>query len=363
MAFPMPDAAPVTRRDAGGVGFGFGHPGQFRFLQGPVFDPEFLGFLDRGVAGDALRAAHDVDRVEVILAGDPGGLLVLSVGEHADAWDQDDGRIRTSQGRGILIGVAVVVGLVILTVGGMQLLEPGDGILQGGLRRQVQDQWFDLGAQEIVRTRGAQRAEARVFGTFEEVQDDGVVGEVPQLRFVRGRQPADDRGQRGGLRPPFRFRQGGVAREFRSERIGPAVLGDVLFGLLDDPQRVGFSLLAGSAQAVVPWPPRMVPMACGLASLIAAMSRPSWNQDGTTGTQATLFPKMPCVSASPSTAVAIAIPRPGAVVHMAASTDRAWRSRSTAWRHPSRATIIERRDHLVLTLDARVHVLQRVEPA
>ncbi|MCY1239025.1 hypothetical protein D9M72_517950 [compost metagenome] len=64
-------------------------------------------------------------------------------------------------------------------------------------------------------------------------------------------------------------------------------------------------------QAVMPWPPRMVPTACGLASLIAAMSRPSWNPGRRHGTHTTLSPKILVVSASPSTAVAIAMPESG----------------------------------------------------
>ena len=49
----------------------------------------------------------------------------------------------------------------------------------GGVRRQVQDQRLDLGAQEVVRAGRAQRTQPRVFGAFEEVQDGGVVAEVP----------------------------------------------------------------------------------------------------------------------------------------------------------------------------------------
>ena len=40
---------------------------------------------DRRVRRQRLGAAHDVDRVDVELAGDPGGLLVLAEAEHADA--------------------------------------------------------------------------------------------------------------------------------------------------------------------------------------------------------------------------------------------------------------------------------------
>ena len=90
---------PGHQCDAGGVGLRFGQPRQFGLLQRPVFDPEFLGFLDRGVRGDGLRAAHYVDRVEVVLPRHPCGLLVLAVGEHAHPRDQDDRGVRPAQGR------------------------------------------------------------------------------------------------------------------------------------------------------------------------------------------------------------------------------------------------------------------------
>ena len=66
-----------------------------------------------------------------------------------------------------------------------------------------------------------------------------------------------------------------------------------------------------SPHAVMPCPPRMQPMACGFSALIAAMSRPSWKPGRRHGTQTTLSPKISLVSASPSAAVAIAIPESG----------------------------------------------------
>ncbi len=66
-----------------------------------------------------------------------------------------------------------------------------------------------------------------------------------------------------------------------------------------------------SPHAVMPWPPRMQPIAGGLARLIAAMSSPSWNPGRRQGTQATRSPKHSAVSASPSAAHASAIPESG----------------------------------------------------
>ncbi len=64
-------------------------------------------------------------------------------------------------------------------------------------------------------------------------------------------------------------------------------------------------------QAVMPWPPRTHPTACGFSLLILAMSRPSWKPGRRQGTQTTLSPKISLVSASPSAAVATAIPESG----------------------------------------------------
>ena len=64
-------------------------------------------------------------------------------------------------------------------------------------------------------------------------------------------------------------------------------------------------------QAVMPWPPRMQPMACGFAAAMAAMSRPSWKPGRRHGTHTTRSPKHSAVSFSPSAAVASAMPESG----------------------------------------------------
>jgi hypothetical protein len=66
-----------------------------------------------------------------------------------------------------------------------------------------------------------------------------------------------------------------------------------------------------SPQAVMPWPPRTTPIACGFFSLMSAMSRPSWNPGRRHGTHTTRSPKHSWVSFSPSSAVARAIPESG----------------------------------------------------
>ena len=68
---------------------------------------------------------------------------------------------------------------------------------------------------------------------------------------------------------------------------------------------------AGSPQAVMPWPPRITPIASGFAARIAAMSSPSWKPGRRHGTQATRSPKHSAVSAGPSAAAANAMPASG----------------------------------------------------
>ena len=63
--------------------------------------------------------------------------------------------------------------------------------------------------------------------------------------------------------------------------------------------------------AVMPWPPRITPMARGFSFLIAAMSRPSWKPGRRQGTHTTRSPKIRRVSSGPSAAVAIAMPESG----------------------------------------------------
>ena len=64
-------------------------------------------------------------------------------------------------------------------------------------------------------------------------------------------------------------------------------------------------------QAVIPCPPRMTPIASGLARCTSAMSRPSWKPGRRHGTHTTRPPKQSRVSASPAVAVASAIPASG----------------------------------------------------
>ena len=66
-----------------------------------------------------------------------------------------------------------------------------------------------------------------------------------------------------------------------------------------------------SPQAVIPWPPRIAPIASGCRRWSSAMSRPSWNPGRRQSTHATRSPKQRSVSAGPSAAVASAMPESG----------------------------------------------------
>ena len=119
-----------------------------------------------------------------------------------------------------------------------------------------------------------------------------------------------------------------------------------------------------SPHAVMPWPPRMQPIARGLASLMAAMSRPSWKPGRRHGTHTTLSPNASLVSCSPSAAVAIAMPGVGVQVVDVRGVDEAVhrgvdRRRGTAL---AVQAVVEGRDHLVLAVDAGVDVDERTHP-
>ena len=98
MALPIPDAAPVTSamRVASGLGAGIRCS-----LASSSAQYSMRNFSDSSMGAyveSALGAAHHVDGVDVELAGDAGGLLVLAVAEHPDAGHQDDQRVGAAHG-------------------------------------------------------------------------------------------------------------------------------------------------------------------------------------------------------------------------------------------------------------------------
>ena len=105
-------------------------------------------------------------------------------------------------------------------------------------------------------------------------------------------------------------------------------------------------------------------MACGFFSAIAAMSRPSWKPGRRHGTQTTRSPKHSRVSASPSAAVASAMPESGCRWSTCADVDQAVHGGVDRRRGAAAAVqaVVERGDHLVLAVDARVDVDERAQP-
>ena len=77
-----------------------------------VFDVEGLLLRDRLIPAQPLGAAHDMDGVDVVFGGHPGGRLVLLKRQDADAWNQYDDRVWVAHDRGIRAVTALIVGLI-----------------------------------------------------------------------------------------------------------------------------------------------------------------------------------------------------------------------------------------------------------
>ena len=213
IALPMPLAAPVTRAMRPAWLRGLGHPLELGLLERPVLDAELLGLVDGRVGRHRLGAAHDVDRVDVELAGDARGLLVLAVGEHPDAGHEHDGRVGPAHRGGVGGGVALVVGRVVLAVCRVQLAEARDASPRPWRRTGrsttrgltlVRRKWSGHDVPSSARRASLSLAE--------EVEHDVGVAEVAHHRAVLGGDGPDVRRQRRGLRAPLGLRQGGIRR-------------------------------------------------------------------------------------------------------------------------------------------------------
>ena len=105
-------------------------------------------------------------------------------------------------------------------------------------------------------------------------------------------------------------------------------------------------------------------MACGFSALIAAMSRPSWKPGRRHGTQATRSPKHSSVSFSPVRGGRQRDPGVGVQVVDVRGVDETVHRGVDRRRRAALAVQaeVERGDHLVLALHARVDVHQRAQP-
>ena len=255
--------------DPGGERLRLRHPLELGLLQRPVLDAELLRLVDRRVRRDALGAAHHVDRVDVELAGHAGGLLVLAVAEHADARHQHDERVGAADGRRVGRRVAVVVALVVLAV--RRRAAPSAG--RSSPRPSAAAGRSSTSGLTLVRRkwsgqRRAERGEPRVLAAGQEVEHLGRVGEVADHRpVVRRRCP-----RIVGARAAAFARRSASGRAAYPSRAGPNGSGRLCSAMYAAAVSMIHSELASassdvSPQAVMPWPPRMQPTACGLLLL------------------------------------------------------------------------------------------------
>ena len=221
---------------AAGQALGLGHALQLGFFEQPVLDVEgfLLGQADIGV--HAIGAAHHVDGVDVELAGDAGGGLVLGEGQHAHAGDQVDDGVGITHGRAVRALAALVIGAVVGAVGFQRIVQAGQhGVDVGVGRVEVQHQRADLGAQEVV---GAGRAQGGQLGQVvaaDELQHHVAVVEVAQLALV-GADAAAQRGhQLGGQCGALLGGQGDGLHAAEHRLLD--VLGQPLLGQADHLQR------------------------------------------------------------------------------------------------------------------------------
>ncbi len=257
----------------------------------------------------------------------------------------------------------LVVGTVRVAVLHVQGTQAGLDLLELGRAGQIQDEGPDLRAEEVVGTRRAELGQPRHRRTGDEIEHDVGVRVVADLRSV-GRGEAAQQWQEGrgtivanGLGERF------VALDEWPEWLGSAVVGDEALGGPDDVQRVG---LAGrgrvapgrDAVATEHDPDRFGPVAPDRRHVqpeLEAGSPPRHPGD----TIAEAVARQPFAVGCGGQRDArvrvqvVDVVRLDEPVHR--GVDR-WR-RAAA---PEEA-MVERRDHLVLAIDARVDIDERTQ--
>ena len=186
---------------------------------------------------DGFGAAHDFDGAVVELSRDAGFGLVLAPGDHAEAGDEDDRRVRVAHRRGVRALAGVVISGVVLAVllkrGGELGLQRG-GVFGLGVPAHVER--LDLGAEEMVRAGGAEFGEARGVLRVDETEDLLVVLDRADEALLLGDLAAEPRQDGREGRVTLLGLEG--LGEGAAEDLGVAALGlvlrfDVGAGLLD----------------------------------------------------------------------------------------------------------------------------------
>ena len=162
--------------DLAGELFLRGHTLQFRFFEEPVFDIESFLLGEGDILVNSFGPPHDFHGAVVELGRDPRLRLILTPGNHAQAWDEDHGRIRVAHGGRVRTLAGIVIGRVVLAVllqGGGELGLQRSSVL--GLGIPVHVEWLDLSTKEVVWARGSEFGEPRGVLGVNKAQDFFVV--------------------------------------------------------------------------------------------------------------------------------------------------------------------------------------------
>ena len=92
------------------------HPAQLRFFEQPILNVESFLLRQGDIFVDGFRAAHDFDGAIVELGDHARFALVLAEGDHAEAGDEDDRRVRVAHGGRVGVFAPRVIRGVILAV-------------------------------------------------------------------------------------------------------------------------------------------------------------------------------------------------------------------------------------------------------
>ena len=200
-------------------------------------------------------------------------------------------------------------------------------------------------------------------GAGEEVEHRRVVGEVAHLHPVGRRQAAQRRRQGGGAGASLGLRERLEPRHDRAERLGPPAVGDERLGGADDLQRVRLALVArrpprGDAVAAEDAPDgrRVVALHGGdVETELEPRTPPGHPHDAVA--EALLGQRL-AVGGGGEGDAGVGVEVVDVVELDQAVHRRVDRRRGTA---ASVQAVVERLDHLVFALDARVHADQRTQ--